>query len=302
METPAPNALEVKGLRKSFDGKPAVDNLDLRLRAGEILSLLGPNGAGKTTTVKILYGSIRPDEGEITYDGRDFSRFRREIKLSLGVCSQNDTLDYDLDVCENLEVFGSYYHMSPSAARARSSELLDQFNLRDRRKSTPRMLSGGLKRRLQIARALINRPRILFLDEPTVGLDPHARRELWNLLHELREEGIVILLTTHYMDEAEVLSDHVVILDHGISIEEGNPRDMIKKHFGSMVLQLKDEDSTRNILDREGISYFGGYGQLTIYADSGTITSVTSLFPDSELVRRRPNLEDLFVKLTGKGL
>ena len=267
-----------------------------------IFSLLGPNGAGKTTTIKILCGSLRPDSGTILYGGKDFSRFRREIKLTIGICSQNDTIDYDLTVCENLHVFGTYYHLPRRVYRQRAAELLARFGLEKYRDSTARMLSGGLKRRLQIARSLINQPRVLFLDEPTVGLDPHGRRELWDLLHQLREDGITIFLTTHYMDEAETLADHVVILDRGLVIEEGRPAEMIGRHFDGFVVQVPDTPPLRDFLHEKGVPFFHGYGRLTVFGGGEIFDSPESLFVGEEMVRRRPNLEDLFIKLTGRSL
>jgi len=295
-------ALEVSGLTKSFGKEKVVDGLGFRLRPGMIFALLGPNGAGKTTTIKILYGSLRPDSGTIIYGGKDFSRFRREIKLTIGICSQNDTIDYDLTVCENLHVFGAYYHLPPGVYRQRASELLARFGLERYRDNTARMLSGGLKRRLQIARALINQPRVLFLDEPTVGLDPHGRRELWDLLHQLREDGITIFLTTHYMDEAETLADHVVILDQGRVIEEGRPAEMIGHHFDDFVVQVPDTPPLRDFLHEKGVLFFHGYGRLTVFGGGEIFDALESRFAGEEMVRRRPNLEDLFIKLTGRSL
>jgi lipooligosaccharide transport system ATP-binding protein len=293
-------ALKVKGLEKAFGSRKVVDGLSLTIRRGEIFSLLGPNGAGKTTAIKILYGSLAPDGGTILYEGRDFSANRREVKLTIGVCSQNDTIDYDLSVCDNLEVFGTYYHLPAEEARSRAAKLLRQFGLEDYRRNTARMLSGGLKRRLQIARALINRPRVVFLDEPTVGLDPHSRRELWDLLHQLRQEGITVFLTTHYMDEA--LSDHVVILDEGRVIEEGAPAEMTRRHFGKFILQVRESAAVQDFLKKEGISFFRGYGQLTVHAGEDVIKRLAEGMSGEEIVRRKPNLEDLFIKLTGRGL
>jgi len=296
------NALEVRGLEKAFGPRKVVDGLSLTLRRGEIFSLLGPNGAGKTTAIKILYGSLAPDAGTIFYEGRDFSANRRAVKLTIGVCGQNDTIDYDLSVCDNLEIFGTYYHLPTAEARSRAAKLLRQFGLEDYRRNTARMLSGGLKRRLQVARALINRPRVVFLDEPTVGLDPNSRRELWDLLHQLRQEGITVFLTTHYMDEAETLSDHVVILDEGRVIEEGAPTDMMGRHFGKFILQVRESAAARDFLKKEGVPFFRGYGQLTVYTGEEVIERLTAGMAGEEVVRRRPNLEDLFIKLTGRGL
>jgi len=294
--------LETVDLRKSFGAKRAVDGVSLRIRKGEIFSLLGPNGAGKTTIIKMLYGSLEPDSGSILYSGRDFTGHRRAIKHSIGVCSQNDTLDYDLTVRTNLEIFGSYYHMRTHEARRRAGVLLGRFRLEEYAEKKPRQLSGGLKRRLQIARALINDPHILFLDEPTVGLDPHVRREVWSHLHELRKEGVTIFLTTHYMEEAEALANHVVILDEGEIIEEGDPAGMIRRHFGKWILQVRETEDMVARLKSGGVPYFGGYGWLIIHAEDEAVNPVSLGLGEEAVVRREPNLEDLFIKLTGKGL
>lgn len=294
--------LEAVDLRKYFGAKKAVDGVSLKIRKGEIFSLLGPNGAGKTTIIKMLYGFLDPDSGSIHYSGKDFTGHRRGIKLSIGVCSQNDTLDYDLTVRTNLEIFGTYYHMRAHEARKRAGILLDRFRLEEYAEKKPRQLSGGLKRRLQIARALINDPHILFLDEPTVGLDPHVRRELWSHLHELRKEGVTVFLTTHYMEEAETLADHVVILDEGEIIEEGDPAGMIRRHFGRWILQVRETGDMVARLKSKGIPYFGGYGWLTIHAEDEAVNPVSLDLGGEAVVRREPNLEDLFIKLTGRGL
>jgi lipooligosaccharide transport system ATP-binding protein len=293
-------ALEASELRKSFGGPPVVDGLSFRVRPGEIFSLLGPNGAGKTTTIKMLYGSLTPDGGGIFYGGRDFQSCRREIKMEIGVCSQNDTIDYDLDVGDNMETFASYYNIPPAVARERCRDLLERFGLSAYRSSRSRFLSGGLKRRLQIARALVNNPRVLFLDEPTVGLDPHARRELWNLLHKLTEERIAILLTTHYMDEAETLADHVVILDEGRLVEEGSPAAMIARHLGESIVQVRDTGEAEKMLKARNVPFYRGYGRLTLWTDAETAGRIVGELPGEEIIRRPPHLEDLFIKLTGK--
>lgn len=295
-------ALEASGLRKSFGGPPVVDGLSFRVRPGEIFSLLGPNGAGKTTTIKMLYGSLAADGGSILYGGRDFTNCRRDIKMEIGVCSQNDTIDYDLDVGDNIETFASFYNLPATVARERCRDLLERFGLSAYRSYRSRFLSGGLKRRLQIARALVNSPRVLFLDEPTVGLDPHARRELWDLLHKLREERIAILLTTHYMDEAETLADHVVILDEGRLVEEGAPAALIARHLGESIVQVRDTAEAESILKARKVPFYRGYGRLTLWTDAKTAGRIVGELPGVELVRRPPHLEDLFIKLTGKRL
>lgn len=294
-------ALEVNKLVKRFGETLVVDSLTLRVRQGEIFSLLGPNGAGKTTTIKILYGSLCQDAGTIDYGGTDFSRFRSEAKKRIGVCGQSDTLDYDLDVRENLEIFASYYRIPRPEAARRGEKLLLRFGLAEYGGKSPRVLSGGLKRRLQIARAMINDPEVIFLDEPTAGLDPHARRELWDILHGLRADGITILLTTHYMDEAETLADHVMIMDRGRVVEVGAPREIIARHFSGPILQVRDTDSTRRILGERGIPFDAGFGfLLSTFPGSDADTELASALADEEITRRRPNLEDVFLRITGR--
>ncbi len=294
--------LEVHELVKCFNGKCVVDHFSFSARPGQILSLLGPNGAGKSTTVKILYGALRPDGGRIHYGSKDFATDRRQLKLCIGVCSQNDTLDYDLTVRGNLTVYGSYYHRKRREADARAENLLSRFHLRDYVSAKPRILSGGLKRRLQIARALINEPDILFLDEPTTGLDPHARRELWNLLDELKSEGITILLTTHYMEEAEVLSDTVIILDQGRVMDRGEPAGLIARHFAPWALQMKESAAVAEWISAKGLTSLRAYGQVTVFGEEEGIDSLTTEFPKESIFRRPSNLEDVFIKLTGRSL
>jgi len=294
--------LEVQELVKGFDGKAVVDRISFRARPGAILSLLGPNGAGKSTTVKMLYGALRPDAGRIIYGSKDFGAHRRKLKLCIGVCSQNDTLDYDLTVRGNLTVFGSYYGRSRRESAARTEDLLSRFHLDSYAGAKPRILSGGLKRRLQIARALINDPDVLFLDEPTTGLDPHARRELWNLLDKLRSDGITILLTTHYMEEAEALSDNVVILDEGRIMDEGAAGALISRHFGPWALQLRETASVTQMLSEKGSVHLSAYGKVTLFGEEEELDAFAVSFPKESLIRRRSNLEDVFIKLTGRSL
>ena len=294
--------LEVHDLVKRFNGKCVVDHFSFSARPGQILSLLGPNGAGKSTTVKMLYGALRPDGGRVLYGMKDFATHRRQLKLCIGVCSQNDTLDYDLTVRGNLTVYGSYYDRSRRETDTRAEDLLSRFHLRDYVSSKPRILSGGLKRRLQIARALINDPDILFLDEPTTGLDPHARRELWNLLEELKSEGITILLTTHYMEEAEVLSDSVIILDQGRVMDRGEPAGLISRHFGPWALQMKETPIVTEWVAAKEMTCLRAYGQVTVFGEEERIDTLTTEFPKESIFRRPSNLEDVFIKLTGRTL
>jgi len=227
-----PNApLIVEQLVKTYEGKPAVAGLSFALRRGECLGLLGPNGAGKTTTLRCCLGLARPDSGTIRLLGEPVPERGREARARTGVVPQFDNLDPDFTAAENLLVYGRYFGLPAATIHARIPALLDFAGLSSREKSSIRALSGGMKRRLMLARALVNDPELLVLDEPTTGLDPQARRLIWDGLRKLLAEGKTILLTTHYMDEAEHLCDRLVIVDSGRIIEEGSPRALIDAHF-----------------------------------------------------------------------
>jgi lipooligosaccharide transport system ATP-binding protein len=210
--TDMPPLLEARGLVKRLGGVLVVNGVDLVCHAGQVLGLLGPNGAGKTTTLRMLYGFLTADAGEVRFEGDDVSRDLARFKRELGVCTQEDTFDGDFTVRENLTIAASYFRPRPPEVRRRVDELLERFALVPHAGNRPETLSGGFRRRLMIARALVHRPRLLFLDEPTTGLDPHARVEVWSLVNGLRAEGLGVVLTTHYMDEAERLSDALTVL------------------------------------------------------------------------------------------
>ena len=228
--TAAAAAVLARGLRKSYDGIVAVDGVDFTVGRGECFGFLGPNGAGKTTTMKMIYGLARVGDGSLEVLGLDVARKRREVKARLGVVPQDDNLDRDLSVGENLLVHAGYYGLSGAAARARRDELLAFAGLEARAGADVRELSGGMRQRLLIARALVNRPELIVLDEPTTGLDPAARRGVWDVLGGLRAQGVTFLLTTHYMEEAARLCDRLVVMDRGHIVDAGPPAELTARH------------------------------------------------------------------------
>jgi lipooligosaccharide transport system ATP-binding protein len=221
------NAVEGRGLYKSYGSLVAVDHIDFDVRERECFGFLGPNGAGKTTTMKMIYGLARVDDGELRVLGLDARRHRREVKARIGVVPQEANLDWDLTVRENL-IQQAVYH--GARADGRIEELLEMARLVDRAESTPRQLSGGMQRRLLIARALINRPELIVLDEPTTGLDPQARLAIWDVLDGLRSEGVTLILTTHYMEEAERICDRLAIMDNARIVAEGSPAELLERY------------------------------------------------------------------------
>jgi lipooligosaccharide transport system ATP-binding protein len=223
-------AVRARGLRKSYDGRVAVDGVDLDVRCGECFGLLGPNGAGKSTTLKMIYGLAAVDGGTLELFGRDATRDPRAAKAQIGVVPQEENLDNDLTVRENLLVQAGFHGLGRRAARARADELLAFARLADRARDVPRELSGGMRRRLLIARALVAEPRLVVLDEPSAGLDPQARQTIWRVLDELRSDGVTLLLTTHYMEEAARTCDRLVIMNHGRIVEAGSPLELIGRH------------------------------------------------------------------------
>jgi lipooligosaccharide transport system ATP-binding protein len=229
------SAVVASGLVKRYGDIVAVDGIDFRVRAGECFGFLGPNGAGKTTTMKMIYGLASVDDGELSVLGLDVRRRRREVKARIGVVPQEQNLDRELTVREQLEVQALYFGLGPDG---RIDELLDFALLRERADGRPVELSGGMKRRLLIARALVNRPELVVLDEPTTGLDPQARLAVWALLDGLRSEGVTLIVTTHYMEEAERICDRLVIMDGGRIVTEGTPSELRERH---------DEDSLEGV-------------------------------------------------------
>jgi lipooligosaccharide transport system ATP-binding protein len=294
--------LEASGLHKSYEGRAVVQDLELVCRSGTVLGLLGPNGAGKTTTLRMLYGFVRPDAGTITVDGKDFATHRTESKRLIGVCTQEDSLDYDFSVRQNLEVYATYFRPRPADPARIADELLRRFGMEEYADYQPRALSGGYKRRLQIARSLVHSPRILFLDEPTTGLDPRARIDVWELVAKLRGDGLAILLTTHYMDEAERLSDELCVLSQGRAVARGTPRDVLGRLVGEHVLVVPDDShqvEVRAFVERELKKRTRVIlGELAVALSGAELARVTERFEGARLSVRPPNLDDLFLELS----
>jgi len=296
--------LKVSHLSKRYDNTVVVDDLSFEIAAGECLGVIGPNGAGKTTTIRMCLGQSAPDAGSITALGLSMPRDSLAIKAQLGVVSQLDTLDPDFSCAENLLVYGRYFGMKDAQIKARIPALLDFASLSHKAGAKPSELSGGMKRRLSLARALVNQPRLLLLDEPTTGLDPQARHLMWERLQLLLQEGKSILLTTHFMDEAERLCSRLLVLDHGKKIAEGTPRDLINAHleadvvevFGAGALALV-ASPLKTLAGRIEVS-----GETVFFYTHNAQPLIEALaaYPQLRTLHRPANLEDLFLKLTGR--
>jgi lipooligosaccharide transport system ATP-binding protein len=301
--------VRARGLVKRFGAVAAVDGIDVDVAAGEAFGFLGPNGAGKSSTMRMIGCVSPPSAGELSVLGLDPRRDGPRIRARLGVVPQQDTLDAELTVHENLVLYARYFGVPRRAARAKADELLEFAQLTDRAGSKVEPLSGGMKRRLTIARSLVNDPELLLLDEPTTGLDPQARHALWDRLFRLKRSGVTLVLTTHYMDEAEQLCDRLVVMDGGRIVAEGSPRDLVRRHCRREVLELRFDtvdhaalagsveglgDRVEVLPDRLLVSTDDGERALDAAAERG-------LHPLSSLVRRS-TLEDVFLRLTGRTL
>ena len=292
-------------LTKRFGSFTAVDHIDFEIYKGECLGFLGPNGAGKTTTVRMIYCFSPVTEGELTVAGMNVSTHSREIKRMVGVAPQEDNLDPDFTVTKNLQVYARYFDIPKAEAAKRAMELLKFFQLEEKQTKSIDELSTGMKRRLIIARALINQPQILLLDEPTTGLDPQGRHIVWDEIRSLLKQGVTIILTTHYMDEAAALCDRVIIIDNGKIIETGVPQKLIKKHVGEDVLEVAFNEvilkSLKEELPDADIELFGD--QIRVFVNRhGVLERIVKTFPGVNMNIRNANLEDVFLKLTGRGL
>ena len=304
--------VRARGLRKAYGDLEAVRGIDVDVRRGELFGFLGPNGAGKSTTMRMV-GTVTPrTAGDLTVLGREPNSQAREIKARLGVVPQEDTLDTELTVAQNLQVYGRYFGLSKAEIARRSEELLDFVQLRDRRDARVEALSGGMKRRLTVARGLINDPELVLLDEPTTGLDPQARHVLWDRLAQLREQGVTLILTTHYMDEAEQLCDRLVIINEGRIIAEGSPRELIAEHVARDVVELRFRRSSTPDADRILALLDGRARKVDVVTDRALVATddaeaVQATVERSDLAHtgvltRRATLEDVFLALTGRKL
>ncbi|MEY3619444.1 MAG: hypothetical protein RL726_2142 [Actinomycetota bacterium] len=298
-----------RSLTKKFGEFEAVRGIDVDVRPGESFGFLGPNGAGKSSTMRMIAGVSPITSGTLRIFGLDPATHGSEIRNRLGVVPQADNLDGELTLLDNLIVYGRYFDIPRAECVARAKELLDFVQLSDRSSGRVDSLSGGMKRRLTIARGLMNRPEMFLLDEPTTGLDPQARHILWDRLYRLKQQGVTLVLTTHYMDEAEQLCDRLVVMDAGRIVAEGSPRDLITRYSTREVLELRF-GAGRNA---EYESRLAGIGdrlevladRVLVYADDGEAAlhevNVRGLTPESSLVRRS-SLEDVFLRLTGRSL
>ncbi len=302
--------LRVQGLCKRYGDTNVVDDLSFAIAPGECLGVIGPNGAGKTTTIRMCLGLSAPDAGDIRYALDDTGSTLRmpqdamAIKARLGVVSQLDTLDPDFSCAENLLVYGRYFGLRAGQIRQRIPELLEFASLSSKSASRPAELSGGMKRRLSLARALVNDPRLLLLDEPTTGLDPQARHLMWERLQQLLLQGKSILLTTHFMDEAERLCSRLLVLDHGRKIAEGRPRELIARHLEPDVVEVYGvgagalmESPLRALAARVELS-----GETVFFytQSAKALLDALAAWPQLRTLHRPANLEDLFLKLTGR--
>jgi lipooligosaccharide transport system ATP-binding protein len=301
--------LTAKGLWKTYGDFEAVKGVDFEVYRGECFGFLGPNGAGKTTTMKMIYGAAVPTSGELKVAGLDARRAERDVKRRIGVVPQENNLDEDLKVEENLLVYGRYFDLPRKVVRQRAAELLEFVQLSERADARVEQLSGGMKRRLLIARALVNDPDLVVLDEPTTGLDPQARHLVWNKLRQLASEGKTLILTTHYMDEAAQLCDRLCIMESGRIISEGTPRDLIEKHVSPEVLEFRASpdilgqlatvvEDVADAVERIGevlLVYTSDSESVAHKAKESGISFENTLY-------RQATLEDVFLKLTGRKL
>lgn len=301
--------IRARDLRKTYGDFVAVEGIDFEVKRGEAFGLLGPNGAGKSTTMRMITSTLQRTAGELQILGKDPDKFGPEIRSHIGVVPQQDNLDRQLSVWENIFVYGRYFGLSRKFLKGKIEELLAFAQLEEKRNVKSDELSGGMKRRLTIARGLVNEPEVLLLDEPTTGLDPQARHVLWDRLFRLKELGVTLVLTTHYMDEAEQLCDRLIVMDKGKIMAEGSPAELIKKYSSKEVLEVRF-GSSGNAEAAQKLEKIGDRlevlpDRILLYTDNGekALEKVTKLGlnPITSLVRRS-SLEDVFLRLTGRTL
>jgi len=308
-DTPSDPLIHARGLTKRFGEFTAVDAIDFDVAVGESFGFLGPNGAGKTSTMRMIGCTSPISDGTLQVMGMDPAVHGPQIRARLGVVPQQDTLDTELTVRENLAIYGRYFGLSRAEVGRRADELLEFAQLTERANDQVEPLSGGMKRRLTIARSLINEPTLLLLDEPTTGLDPQARHLLWDRLYRLKQRGVTLVLTTHYMDEAEQLCDRLVVMDKARIVAEGSPRELIERYSTREVTELRFAPGIAETLDGQLDGIAQRVEQLPdrilLYADDGEAAAVAvhqrGLKPETVLVRRS-SLEDVFLRLTGRSL
>jgi lipooligosaccharide transport system ATP-binding protein len=296
--------IEAKNLIKKYGALTAVDSVSFVVRPGEVFGFLGPNGAGKTTTMKIIMCASPKTSGSLTVFGMDVDSHPREIKALIGVVPQETNLDTEFTTSENLLVYSRYFGMTGDIAEQRVKELLDFVQLSEKRDVNIEKLSGGMKRRLLLARALLNQPRLLVLDEPTIGLDPQARHLIWEKLKLLRSQGNTIVLTTHYLEEAERLCDRLVIMDNGKILVEGAPAELVSRHVGNGIVEAEYTPDVISCLEDMAVTYeiAGDMVQVATDDPRGIAARLLSRCDAKRVLARAATLEDVFLKLTGRVL
>ncbi|MCD6448677.1 MAG: ATP-binding cassette domain-containing protein [Thermoplasmata archaeon] len=298
-------AIEVRNLVKRFGSIVAVNGISLEIEYGEIFALLGPNGAGKTTTISILATLLKPTSGEAKINGYDVVKEAAKVRQSIGIVFQDPSLDDRLTARENLDIHGRLYHMSREERQRRIEEVLEMVELLDRADSIVKTFSGGMRRRLEIARGLMHKPKVLFLDEPTLGLDPQTRRHIWEYVEKLRDEGVTVLLTTHYMEEADYLADRIAIIDAGKIVAEGSPSEL-KDSVGGDIIKIKCSDA-ENMLKKlvsNGYDAMLVDDEIVIKAKEAEkmIPKIFAIADEEikSITYKEPSLEDVFIHYTGK--
>jgi lipooligosaccharide transport system ATP-binding protein len=297
--------IEAKNLTKIFGDLTAVNNISFNVYPGECFGMLGPNGAGKTSTIRMIYGLSPITRGALAVFGLDIAQNTRAIKSRLGVCHQDNNLDPDLTVKENLEVFARYFNMSPAAAQVQAESLLRFMALEHRKDARVTELSGGMMRRLVLARALLNAPELLILDEPTTGLDPQSRHQVWERLDDLKAKGLSILISTHNMDEAARLCDRLIIMDHGGILVEGKPLELISQHVGHDIIEvLEPNQALRAFVKSRNMEHEDLGHRLIISTGDGNalFREISNEYCKEGCIMRMATLEDVFLKLTGREL
>ena len=297
--------IEVRSLVKRYGEFTAVDGIDFDVARGECVALLGPNGAGKTTTIRMLTCFSPITDGLMRVFGQDVTEKPRSVKASMGICPQEDNLDPDFSVRKNLLIFARYYDLDCIKTARRADELLEQMGLTEKAESVIPELSGGMKRRLMLARALLNEPQMLVLDEPTTGLDPQARQLIWQMIRRLRKEGVTVLLTTHYMEEASQLADRVMVMNEGKILLEGTPENLVSSEVGREVVELWNvSDTVRAFLRERDWPLEEVEDRLYISDQEGghVAQEIESRFPEQNRQIRRATLEDVFLRRTGRAL
>lgn len=297
---------EGRSLVKRYGDKTVVNGIHFQIQKGECFGFLGPNGAGKTSTMKMMYGLSPVTAGELHILGLDVTKRGKEIKKRIGVVPQEDGLDTDFSVLENLLIYASYHNIPKEAAQKRARELLRFMRIDEKSTAPVDHLSGGMKRRLAIARGMINNPEMLFLDEPTTGLDPQARLLIWDNLRELKKQGMSMVLTTHYMEEAEQLCDRLVIMDHGKFLCEGKPRDLISEHIGHEVVEFTCKEADKNYLIGKVKQHYDFQvirNRFHLFIKKGQDgKQALNIIPSDDVTVRKATLEDVFLKVAGHEL